>query len=149
MRGRPPFWRRRRRRWAVTPLPAAPTPPFDLVVEVRVRNLLADADAKCGLTYRAGAANEFWAAYVNRATSQAVLSRYVGGVETAVATAAWTAVDEVEFRVFAQGWRHRVYVNRVLVIDATSADVSCGRAFGLYSRDTTVTLFGHPYGQGL
>ena len=121
----------------------------DMVVEVQLSNLAADADAECGVTYRHTDANNYWRAYVDKGSSEVILEKVIGGAVTEVASPAWTATDAAEMRVITQATRHRVWVDRRVVIDTTDEDQANASNAGLMSRNTTVVLFENFYAQRL
>jgi hypothetical protein len=121
--------------------------PFDVVVETRISSLTGSAEA--GVVARLQDTNNFIAAYVDRGDSLVHLALFVNGVETTVATAAWTPSATAEVRMICQGERVRVWVDRVLRIDATvSQYVTMDRA-GLFARGSTATRFDDFYAQAL
>ncbi|MBA4181990.1 MAG: hypothetical protein C0506_15470 [Anaerolinea sp.] len=115
----------------------------DMVVEVQLSNLAADADAECGVNYRHTDANNYWRAYVDKGSSEVILEKVVAGVVTEVASPAWTPADAAEMRVIAQEDRHRVWVDRKVVIDTADDEQANAANAGLMSRNTTVVLFGN------
>jgi hypothetical protein len=121
--------------------------PCDVVVETRISSLTGSAEA--GVVARLENTSNFIAAYVDRGDSLVHLALFVNGVETTVATAAWTPSATAEVRMICQGERVRVWVDRVLRIDTTvSQHVTMDRA-GLFSRGSTATRFDDFYAQAL
>jgi hypothetical protein len=121
--------------------------PFDVVVETRISGLTGSAEA--GVVARLQDTNNFLAAYVDRGDSLVHLALFAAGVETTVATAAWTPSATAEVRMICQGERVRVWVDRVLRIDTTvSQHVTMDRA-GLFARGSTATRFDDFYAQAL
>ena len=113
----------------------------DMVVEVSLSNLDGDTDEECGVVYRGVDQAHFWAAYVSDSDNLIHLSKFIAGVETSVATYAWTPAATAELRVIAQETRHRVWVDRLLAIDTEDGDLRYGNRAGQFSRGTTAVLF--------
>lgn len=121
----------------------------DMVVEVQLSNLSGDTDEECGVSFRLVDTSNFLAAYVDDGDNLVHLSKFEAGVETSIATAAWTPADTAEIRVLAQASRLRVWVDFKLVIDETDATFNTATRAGLFSRSTTAVLFENFYAQGL
>lgn len=123
--------------------------PFDLIVEVSLSNLAGDTDEECGLVYRYTDASNYMRAYVDDGSNEVILEKVVTGVVTELASPAWTATDTCELRVIAQGARHRVWLDRKLVIDVEDGDFLAGQKAGLMSRSTTVVLYDDFYAEAI
>jgi hypothetical protein len=121
----------------------------DMVVEVSLSNLGGDTDEECGVTFRLSNASNFLAAYVDDGDNLVHLSKFVAGVETSIATAAWSPADTAEIRAVCQDNRIRVWVDRKLAIDALDATHDGNERAGLFSRSTTAVPFKNFYAQGL
>lgn len=119
------------------------------VCEVSLSNMSADTDEEVGLIYRHADASNYWRVYVDDGTDEVILEKVVAGVVTELSSPAWTPTDTAELRVIAQGNRHRVWLDRKLVIDVTDAALNTNTRAGLFSRSTTVVDFDDYYGQGL
>ncbi|MBF8255128.1 MAG: hypothetical protein HW375_35 [Anaerolineales bacterium] len=119
------------------------------VVEASLANMSADADEEVGLIYRHADASNYWRVYLDDGTDEVILEKVVAGVVTELASPAWTPTDTAELRVIAQGSRHRVWVDRKLVIDVTDSALSANPRVGLFSRSTTAVTWDDFYGQGL
>lgn len=122
---------------------------FDGVIEVQLSNLSGDSDEECGVCFRKTDTSNFLAAYVDDGDNLVHLSKFEAGVETSIATAAWTAADTAELRVICQGSRLRVWVDRKLVIDATDSTFQDQVNAGLFSRSTAVVLYENFYAQAI
>lgn len=121
----------------------------DMVVEVQLSNLSADSDEECGVCFRKQDSSNFLAAYVDDGDDLVHLSKFESGVETSIATFAWTPADTAELRVIAQDDRIRVWLDFKLVIDTEDATFNTAVRAGLFSRSTTAVLFGAFYAQSL
>lgn len=58
-------------------------------------------------------------------------------------------VASAELRVIVQGDRHRVWLNRRLLIDVEDAALNTVTDVGLYAKGSTATKFEDPYWEGL
>ena len=123
------------------------TLPVDMVVEVSLSNLSGDTDEECGVAFRLADTSNFLAAYVDDGDNLVHLSSFAAGAETSIATAAWTPADTAEIRVICQQERIRVWVDRVLLIDAESPLYLAEQRAGMFSRSTTVVKFSDFYAQ--
>jgi hypothetical protein len=121
--------------------------PFDVVVETRISSLTGSAEA--GVVARLQDTSNFIAAYVDRGDSLVHLALFAAGVETTVATAAWAPSATAEVRMICQGERVRVWVDRVLRIDATVSQLITLDRAGLFARGSTATRFDDFYAQAL
>ena len=70
----------------------------DMVVEVSLANISADADALVGVCYRKLDTSNYLAAYVDKATSKVRLDKVVATVVTNLVNVAWTPADTAEVR---------------------------------------------------
>ena len=119
----------------------------DMVAEVSLSNLSGDTDEECGVAFRLVDTSNFLAAYVDDGDNLVHLSKFVAGVETSIATAAWTPADTAEIRVICQADRIRVWVDHVLVIDVEDGWLVYANRAGLFSRSTAVVQFSDFYAQ--
>ncbi len=134
---------------------AAQVPSVDLVaadhvVEVSLGNIAADANASVGTCYRKSDTSNYLRAYVDKGSGRVKLDKVVAAVVTNLAQPVWTATDTAEVRVITQGNRHRVWVDRALVIDVTDAFNNTATKVGLFALNASGTVtFDDFYAQGL
>jgi hypothetical protein len=121
----------------------------NVAVEVRLSNLSADTDEEAGVVYRYADGDNYWRAVWNDTNDRVELTKRVAGTPTVVAAAAVASASVGELRVLCQGNRHRVYWNRLLVIDVVDAALNTNTKAGLYSAATTVVDFDDFYVEGL
>lgn len=122
----------------------------NVVAEVSLSNLNADATAAAGIVFRFSSSSSYWRFIINRSGGSTwVLSKIVGGVTSTVTSGAITAADTAELRVIAQGTRIRCWLDRKLVTDTTSSDGSSNTSVGLYTLSDTTTDFDDFYAEGL
>lgn len=132
---------------AIVPILGALT--ADVVVEVSAAAITTGASAEVGVVYRYTDASNYWRAYVSNLNDKVYLEKVVGGAVTTVSQPAWTVTATAEIRVYAQGNRHRVYVDDVLYIDTTDAALNTQVSVGLYLKGATTTTVDDFYAQGL
>lgn len=122
----------------------------DQVVEVSVSMTGGGTNEQCGVVFRYVDENNHYRAYVDDQFNVVALTKYVAGVLTVISAPAFTVSTSHEIRVFMQGTRIRVYVDRRLWIDATDSSLSTGTKVGLYANNASGTAtFEDFYGQGL
>lgn len=121
----------------------------NLVTGVSLSNLSGDTDEECGLIYRYTDTSNYWRCYVDDGTDEIILEKVVAGVVTELSSPAWTPADTAEIQVIPQGNRHRVYLDRKLVIDVEDAALNTATGVGMFSRSTTAVFFAGHYAQAL
>lgn len=104
---------------------------FDQALCVQLSGMSGSAVA--GLAARRVDASNYWRCVFVRASNQVQLIKTVGGADTTVATASWTAAATGVAHWLIQGGRHRVWVNRKLAIDETAQTANnTGTGVGIY-----------------
>ena len=123
----------------------------DMVAEISLSNIAADADAEVGVPFRVSDVSNYLLAYLSKATSKVHLVKVVAGVATALATAVdWTPADTGEIRVRAYANQIRVWVDRVRIFDVTDSTLLTATGAGIYAKNASGTVrFEGQYAQAI
>lgn len=119
----------------------------DMVVEVQLAAIAAGDEV--GVVLRKTDANNYLRAYVDKGSNEVILEEVVTGTPAELASPAFTVSTAHEIKAMVQDTRVRVWVNRILYVDATTS-LTTGTKCGLMARNASgSTTFKNFYGQGL
>ena len=112
----------------------------DCVVEADILGITGAGTEVVGLVYRHADASNYWRAVLSTVAGAILaLQKVVVGTPTTVGSVAFTPAASHELRVMVQGTRHRVWLDRKLMIDATDAALQSNTRVGLYSTGAGAT----------
>lgn len=120
----------------------------DQVVEVSTSNMTVGI-AQAGVVLRYADANNHVRAYFDDQFNVIALVKVVAGTPTVLGDPAWTPTATGEIRAMVQGTRYRVWVDRVLVIDATDSDLASNTTVGIYANNASGVQFANFHARGL
>jgi len=119
----------------------------DMVVEVQLAAIAAGDEV--GVVLRKTDANNYLRAYVDKGSNEVILEEVVTGTPAELASPAFTVSTAHEIKAIVQDTRVRVWVDRILYVDATTS-LTTGTKCGLMARNASgSTTFKNFYGQGL